>query len=529
LRISNGTEIGKVDITILHSRESGEKGVDWKVLLGLLLLLAFILRIFLVFFPEVIYNDGTEYVRSAKLILSGNWGGSKVPPLYPALIALVSLFTSDFELAGIWVSVILGTLVILPVFYLGKEIFDEKVGVLSALFAVVQPFLYMSSGSVLTESAYHLLLCTAVLFSWKAFSSGKFYSILLFSLFTTFSYLTKPEAIGFLFVFSVWVGLVHSPVEKRSWARKIGIISAAILAFLVFSSPYLIQIRKETGRWGISKKLNVMIGSLSEEEETPSIWVMRKKKALTLSSLVKNPLPVLGKVGTGLLESIYKFQQVYNPLLFLPALLGWVFLFKKKNSCSLKGSFFLMSHLVFFFGFVLPFFFITRRYTSQMISISIPWAAFGFLGLTEWLHQRWGRSVSLKKFSVPLLLFILIGLFIQGRVIHTRERRVIKREVGLWMKENLLKGSKVMSRLPQEAFYAEFPWVRMPEEEYDKIMGEAQSKGVRYLLIEEDVERISPNFLARIRQEDLVLVRDFNRKDQKITIFKINERDEKKR
>lgn len=88
------------------------------------------------------------------------------------------MITQDYEMAGIWVSVIFGTLIVLPIFYLGRAIFDEKVGFLSALFATVHPSLNISSGSVLTESTYHFFLATSVLFSWNAFSKGKFYHLL---------------------------------------------------------------------------------------------------------------------------------------------------------------------------------------------------------------------------------------------------------------------------------------------------------------------------------------------------------------
>jgi hypothetical protein len=151
--------------------------------------------------------------------------------------------------------------------------------------------------------------------------------------------------------------------------------------------------------------------------------------------------------------------------------------------------------------------------------------ACGFLGVSEWIHQRFDGKGVRKRIPVFLLIFLLVGLFIQGRVTRTREHRVIQREVGLWMKENLPKGSKVMSRLPQEAFYGEFPWVRMPSKEYEVILGYARSEGVRYLLIEEDIEQISPRFLEKMRRDDLVPVRDFKREAQKIVIFERVERD----
>ena len=87
------------------------------------------------------------------------------------------------------------------------------------------------------------------------------------------------------------------------------------------------------------------------------------------------------------------------------------------------------------------------------------------------------------------------------------------------MKENLPQGSKVMSRLPQEAFYAKLPWVRMPFEEYEVIIEYARSKGIRYLLVDEDIDKISPNFLGKVKREDLVPIRDFRREDQRIVIF----------
>jgi 4-amino-4-deoxy-L-arabinose transferase-like glycosyltransferase len=146
-------------------KDAGERFPDpWKWVLGLLVL-AFLLRLPLLFFPEVIHNDGTEYVRHAKLIFAGDWAGGKAPPLYPALIALFRVFTGNFERAGILASVLFGSFLILPVYSLGRTLFNERVGALAALFAAVQPFLYIASGSVLTESVYFFLLTTSVLFS----------------------------------------------------------------------------------------------------------------------------------------------------------------------------------------------------------------------------------------------------------------------------------------------------------------------------------------------------------------------------
>jgi len=489
----------------------------------LILFIAFALRLILVFQPEVIHNDGIEYVRHAKEVLAGNWTGGKSSPLYPALIALAYGLVKNFELAGIWVSVLFGALLVLPVFYLGKTIFNEKVGIISALVASVQPLLYMHSGSVLTESIYHFFIATSVLFGCYAFSKGRFYQVLLFSLFTSLAFLTRPEAIGFLFVFSVWVVFVNPPKERRYWIKRVAMILIAVLAFLVFSSPYLIAIRKETGKWSISKKVEVSIGSTSEEkDETP----LKKGKAwrhgLSLVSWIKHPLSALTIIGTGLLDSFYKFQQAFNPVLFLLALLGWIGIIQRRSQYSLKANFYVMSYHFFFFGLVLPFFLVSRRYTSQMVSISIPWAAFGFWVFLDWVQQRWKFVWKKERFVTILLIILLMVLFIQGRMIHTREHRAIHKEAGLWMKDHLPRGSKIMSRMPQEAFYAELPWTIFPKKSYEEVLRVARLSGVQYLNINEDIEEDSPGFWGKMEEKDLTLLKDFKRKNQRMSIFKIS-------
>jgi len=495
------------------------KRSHWKILL-FLLALAFVLRIFLVIYPEVLHNDGTEYIRHAKEVLVGDWMGGRSSPVYPALIALAYTFAKNYELAGIWISVIFGALLVISVFYLGKEIFDERVGKISGLLVAVHPILFIYSGSVLTESTYYFLIATSVLFGWYTFSKGRFYHVLLFSLFVSLTYLTRPEAIGFLFVFCVWVLLVNPPNGKRNFMRRAGIILLSIFCFLLFSSPYLIQLRKELGKWQISKKTIISIGSISDEEDTTFEAVVAKEK-INLLVLLKDPVALLGKIGIGFLESFYRFQQVFNPILFLLALLGWIKIFKIKSSRTFKANFYILSHYVFFFALVFPFFWTHRRYVSHMIPISIPWAAFGCLEVMGWVN-RWIEQENLrKKVSIILLFLLLGGLFIQGRVIHPRGHRVIQKEAGLWMQENLPKGVKIMSRRPQEAFYAELPWIRIPEKNYEEILKVARSTKARYLIIDGSIEKDSPGFLGKIKEEDLILIKDLKDKNRRMVIFEI--------
>ncbi|NWG04158.1 MAG: glycosyltransferase family 39 protein [Syntrophaceae bacterium] len=498
-----------------------KKRRTWQPLL-LIMALALGLRIFLVLYPEVIHNDGIEYIRYAKEVLTGNWTAGKANPGYPVLIALVYSLVGNYELAGIWISVIFGVLLILPVFYLGKTIFNERVGIISSLVVAVHPILYSSSGSVLTESTYHFFMATSVLFGWYAFHKGRWVHALLFSLFASLAFLTRPEAIGFLLIFSVWVFFFNPPGGKRSISGRIWMILIATLAFLIFSSPFLIQIRKETGKWSISKKVDVSIGSFSKMGELPSIDEIRPwRKGVPLLSLVKDPLSLLVKMGTGLSKSFYRFQQGFHPLLCFFAVIGWIGIIRNRSRTSLKANLYILTHHFFYFALVFSILIATRRYTSQMIAISIPWAAFGLEVALEWILQRWKLVENKGKVATLSVALLLLILFIQGRVIHSREHREIQREAGLWMKDHLPRGVYIMSRLPQEAFYADLSWTGIPKKGYEEILQIARSKGVGYLVLDENTEERSPGFWGEFKKEDLILLKTWDKENQKIVVYEI--------
>jgi 4-amino-4-deoxy-L-arabinose transferase-like glycosyltransferase len=514
-------ETKNISISFFHSWESGAGGIDRYVLTGLLAI-AFLLRLPGLINPEVIHHDGIEYIRHAHLVFNGNWFGGKAAPLYPALIALCHFITPDMETAGILVSTILGSALILPVFYLGKKMFNPMVGLIAALFAAVHPVLIEYSGSVLSESSYYLFFTLSVLFSWEVFRRRKEHSAFLFGTFTALAYLTRPEAIGLLFVFSAWILFVHSSEGDNRFIKKIAILLTIFITFFAFSMPYLREIQKETGKWQISKKAALSIGSFSGEEEAPSFGKPRGGKGLTLSSVIKHPLPVLGRMGIGLLGSLYKFLLGLNPLLFFFALFGWIVVLRREGVASRKGNLFLLSHVIFYFGFVFPFFFISKRFASQMICIALPWAAFGLLSLTERSQRKWWKGLPLKRMTAFVLIILLVSLLIQGRVFHNREHRTIQREAGLWMKTHLPRGAIVMSRLPQEAFYSGMEWVRLIDGSYEETLERAQSKHVRYLITDDGVTSYCPDFLEKTAKESkLRRIHELKRKDQSLFIWEL--------
>jgi 4-amino-4-deoxy-L-arabinose transferase-like glycosyltransferase len=178
-----------------------------KIDLAILLLASLILSTYLFFQTYVISMDGAfQYIPMAKVFASGFFKDavrfSGQQPLYSFLIALVSRSVSDFELAGKLISSFFGIVVIFPVYFLGKQIFDRKVAFLSAFFLAIHPYIRRFSGDVLKESTYLFFLATAIWFTLRTFQREKNTLTFLFHFFPHSLILYDPTALKFFWLFS---------------------------------------------------------------------------------------------------------------------------------------------------------------------------------------------------------------------------------------------------------------------------------------------------------------------------------------
>src|SRR5688572_5029041 len=106
--------------------------------LRLLLLLALILRIAAAVTTLVINHDGARFTMSARAMAAGDWDAAlnvepRMPPLYPMLIHGVSTVTGSLGRAGALISVLCGTLLVIPLYLLARAMFGDRIAWLSGL------------------------------------------------------------------------------------------------------------------------------------------------------------------------------------------------------------------------------------------------------------------------------------------------------------------------------------------------------------------------------------------------------------
>jgi hypothetical protein len=335
------------------------------------------------------------------------------------------------------------------------------------------------------------------------------------------AYLTKPEGIGFLFIFLLWLICIKPPATaRRNFFARIWMAVLAVMCFTFVSLPYLVQIRNDLGSWQLSKKAGVSVGVIQSDYEdgTRETNQQYPKRRVDISAYVRSPFSLMAKVSLGFLESLGKFQQGFTPYLLLFAIVG--FLRRINGKYPWKPNCYVLSHVVFFFGLILPFFWITKRYTSQMIPMILPWAAWGFLGIVSWLSWRFDyKQVHVKGFNFLCIGIVILALLAQGILSTGRGHRQIQKDVGLWMKASLPRESKFMSRLPQEGFYAQMEWARIRKGSYAEIISDARSQGAEYLIIDDVVLRNVRDFRENIPNGDLILVKEWKKGSRQIILF----------
>lgn len=235
----------------LKQREGQKDEKKEKVLLFSFVLAAFLLRIYMTTLEYSVVWDGYYYGVLGKNLISGRFDeglSTYWPPLYPLLVGISSLFFSDPKFAASFVSVVAGSLLIIPVYFLIKEFYGKKAAPMGAFLVIVYPSLVVYSSVFLTEATYTLLFTTGILTGWFAITREKGLWFILTGLLFAACYLVKPEAFAFIGLVLVLVLSATLLRRKLRLTRTYSHLSLLLIGFVVLSFPYLLYLHEKIGR-----------------------------------------------------------------------------------------------------------------------------------------------------------------------------------------------------------------------------------------------------------------------------------------
>jgi 4-amino-4-deoxy-L-arabinose transferase-like glycosyltransferase len=429
------------------------------------------------------------------------------PPLFSLLIVVASRVLHDWQLAAQSVSVIMGALLTLPVFFICRLLYDDKVARVGALLVGLHPLLLHVSAQGLSEGPYLALLMAGIYYSMRAIELPMRKTLLLAGLFFGLAYLTRPEAFIYPFLATVLV-MVSA---RRPTGQTVLHAGLLLTFFLIVATPYIVFLSLQTGYLCVEAK-SPMIHFLNQGNAKGNSpfevdeglnerggW-MRSRR-----SVIKDPDArfALGlKYGVGaakhnlsvIVDALGSSRSLGSPVLFALAVIGF---FRKDWTRELTKYQALLVSIVVFTTLALlwkatnfrP------RYYSAFLPSLLVWAAKGVTELAHWTRSMFSmftrRSVVSERAADvvqwasvgALLLLASLGVSQLWDFAAFGSESKVFIEMGAWLKNAGPEAKTVMDTTQSIAFHADASFVPFPECASAVALRYLDKKGVNFIVL----------------------------------------------
>jgi len=446
-------------------------GVDWIkkgwstrtewIILGVVSLGGLALRLYVIQFHPFVDFDGAFYINYFR---DRAWQGV-FHPGYPLLIELFRLIISDGFIAARMVSVVFGTLIAIPLFYLARHFMNPPGALAATIIVVLNPLMIRYSALPMSEMQFIFLELLAFL----CYVRGK---PLLFGIVSGLAYLTRPEAVVF------FVALALLDLWKK---RNSQFPLRALLGFLLLALPYVIYLRVETGAWTMSPK------TVNLRE-----WETNWHANLKLESPPAGETPLMERWLAsikGYPERMGNYIELLSTFAGIPlCLLGVIGMVRAPN-ILLAGM------LMFLF---LPLFGLSPY--DRFVLPYIP-----FLGVFALLAIERVHRIPVKL--AGFMLILVSYFWIAGYVSIPEDGTIEYYTAGIAMRPMTHREDVFLDRKPYTAFYAGGRYVEIPNESVDSILSFGRRIQAKYLVVSGRVTRTFRPQLTFVLYNDSTLNR----------------------
>lgn len=180
------------------------------------------------------YHDiANNLLNHREFSIQPGYPTSERVPVYPLFLAFIYLFFGPNYIAVRIIQAIIGSLTSILVFLIGRNIFNRRVGGLSAILAAFYPFFIYWTGHIMAETLFIFLLAFFIFCLTKAMEKPSLknyiYSGVLFGL----AALCRPNMFAFLPFLIIGILMVsHSKIKS---------LIAILFAFFLTLSPWVIR------------------------------------------------------------------------------------------------------------------------------------------------------------------------------------------------------------------------------------------------------------------------------------------------
>lgn len=517
-------------------------------ILGGLLALAFVLRVVHWKLTAVMYNDGPTYIDTAIDFYEGNWaaGFSAVyHPAYSFLIYLMHFLISDWETAGVMVSILAGTLSVACLYTLLRCAFGLRVAWLGALVYAVQPYAVRFSADVQSEGLYFLFFLGAAALLWRGFDEGRMGLVAGAGALSGLAYLTRPEGLGVVVVAFV-VAAVLILRRELEIKRGVGICATLVLSAFLVMAPYLHMLWSQEGSISLTRKKsvsglvnvsnqeapkvkNARLELNKEERQEEKAARQKKKREVPMGQRIQKQNKIKSKYRVGIPPGRQRARPPWETSLADRSPRGlerlsenlkflWICVYdmlregfstqRIEMAFALIGIFILGGRPGkrgwFLLGFPLVYFslllllrleagYVSNRHVYPVLIFLSGYAALGIpslgrLLLTPFLRDRDWSERKIMRRSLYVGIAILLCFSLGKQLRPYRGTKLAERQVAQWVQEQGWVDPLVFSSRSRVAFYADVAYVPM------RALGKIRKGDDNYYVIIQDEAR--PEFPA---------------------------------
>ena len=176
--------------------------------------------------------DGRGYIRPFDFaLLERVRPTAEYPPLFPAMVSVVSFVGFKSVEAQRLAMTVVGTGTVVVVGLLGRRVGGDVVGLVAAGLAAVYPMLFMSDGILMAETPYVLLVALALLLAYRAVDDPRPVNFVVLGLVIGASALTRAEGLLLTVLLVVPLALTVEalPARRRALLAVVGVTTAALV------------------------------------------------------------------------------------------------------------------------------------------------------------------------------------------------------------------------------------------------------------------------------------------------------------
>jgi hypothetical protein len=434
-------------------------------------------------------RDSIGFIRYALELEHQPWtqviSHSQQHPGYPVLMMVVSwpvrffhgaTDSTSMQLSAQLAAGLAGILLVIPMFYLGKELFDRRVGFWAALLFQCLPLTARILSDALSEALYLFFVTMALLLAVRGFRSRSVGRFVLCGVFTGLAYWTRPE--GALLVPAVGVVLL-AVACVRAWRwplkRLVYCGGAFGLTALVVGSPFVLITGRLTVKPNPDKVGNSILESISLVPAKPDLLPSRQSTGTAVSQgplqaslwAVYAPENLEDRRWWGLRAVAEEVVRGYQYIGWIPVLLGlWWF---RERLATQPGAWVLIAlcvlHTFVLWRLARLLGYVSDRHVQVLVLCGIFSGAAGLLAagprlaaLVSRVWQSWrGEESSLSLNGQCLSLVLLVGLAVFGLPTLSKPlhyNRAGHHAAGLWLAKHSDLSDEILDPFCWAHYYA---------------------------------------------------------------------------